>query len=147
MTRNGYVTVHAPGHPLARKNGYMMEHRKVLFDAIGGGEHPCRWCGDGVTWEATWADGSKRYLMVDHIDGDRQNNSIDNLAVACNDCNSVRTAPMEPVDDDDLEPKPKRTPVYDFLPGESEDDRRRRLNRERQQRHRDRKRAQSDLGA
>lgn len=30
---NGYVKVYDPGHPLAMKDGYVYEHRKVVHDA------------------------------------------------------------------------------------------------------------------
>lgn len=35
---HGYRVVPAPDHPLARKRGDVLEHRKVLFDAIGPGD-------------------------------------------------------------------------------------------------------------
>lgn len=32
-TKQGYRRVYAPGHPLANKDGNILEHRKVLHDA------------------------------------------------------------------------------------------------------------------
>lgn len=57
---DGYIDLWIPGHALARSDGYVMEHRVVLYDA-------------GLTVP----DG----FEVHHIDEDRQNNALDNLAV------------------------------------------------------------------
>jgi hypothetical protein len=57
---DGYIDLWRPGHPLARVDGYVCEHRLVLHDA-------------GLTVP----DG----FEVHHIDEDRSNNSLDNLAV------------------------------------------------------------------
>jgi hypothetical protein len=59
---NGYVFLYAPDHPLATQNKpYIQEHRLVVESELG------------------------RYLrddeVVHHIDGNRQNNSIENLEV------------------------------------------------------------------
>jgi hypothetical protein len=74
----GYVTVYAPGHPLANRNR-VYEHRMVLFDAIGFGPHVCRYCGTHVNWRAG--------LQVDHVDANRRNNDISNLRQCCAPCN------------------------------------------------------------
>jgi hypothetical protein len=55
----GYIQQHAPEHPAAKGNGYVMQHRLVMEQIIG------------------------RYLTADevvhHIDGNRANNCPDNL--------------------------------------------------------------------
>lgn len=86
---HGYRVVSAPNHPLARKRGDVLEHRKVLFDAIGTGEHPCHWCGTEVTWSESYP-ASLRGLVVDHLDGDRLNNARSNLVPSCAPCNGGR---------------------------------------------------------
>lgn len=57
---DGYIDLWRPGHPLARNDGYVFEHRHVLLQA-------------GVPVPPGFE--------VHHIDEDRANNSIDNLAV------------------------------------------------------------------
>lgn len=50
FTSNGYVAVYSPLHEIAGKTGVLYKHRKVLYDRIGGGVHPCHWCGKEVEW-------------------------------------------------------------------------------------------------
>lgn len=57
---DGYIDLWRPGHPLARSDGYVHEHRVVLHEA-------------GLTVP----DG----FEVHHIDEDRSNNRLENLAV------------------------------------------------------------------
>lgn len=82
---SGYWTVKRPGHPLARKNGDVAEHRLNLFEQIGPGPHPCHWCSRTVEWRG------RPVLVVDHIDGDIDSNGADNLVPSCHPCNSTRT--------------------------------------------------------
>lgn len=84
---NGYLAVHIPGHPLADKSGRVFAHRKVLFDAIGPGAHPCHRCGKSVVWSDPFPHG----LVVDHRDHDRANNDPANLAPSCHPCNVSRS--------------------------------------------------------
>lgn len=87
---DGYVVLARPGHPIAAANGQVLEHRLVLFDAIGSGEHPCHHCGAVVSWDKSWPkdpDG----LVVDHLDRDRSNNERTNLVPSCQPCNSSNT--------------------------------------------------------
>lgn len=47
------------GHPLANTHGAVFEHRKVLYDEIGPGPHPCHWhpmsgCGNPITTCPIW---------------------------------------------------------------------------------------------
>ena len=81
----GYRDLHMQqGHPLARSGGLLGEHRKVLYDKIGPGEHPCYWCGRTLSW------GGLDGIVVDHIDEDRLNNDPNNLVPSCNPCNIGR---------------------------------------------------------
>jgi len=85
---SGYVVLTLPGHPLATSKGYLMEHRSVLYEAIGPGTHPCHWCSKPVGW----LKGSSRRgsLVVDHLDGDKANNARVNLVPSCSPCNWSR---------------------------------------------------------
>jgi hypothetical protein len=76
---DGYVRVKLPGHPLA-VDGWVREHRLVLYTALGPGPQACHACGTPVAWDAG--------LEVDHLDHDRQNNSPANLAPICRACNN-----------------------------------------------------------
>lgn len=85
----GYRALTGQVHPLAR-SGEVLEHRKVLYDKIGPGPHPCHWikvsgCGNtALEW------GGLRGVIADHLDGDIVNNHPDNLVPSCCGCNSHR---------------------------------------------------------
>ena len=89
ILKSGYLMLYEPEHPLASKSGQVLEHRKVLYDDIGDGDHPCFHCGRTVTWGAS----RPARLDVDHLDGNRQNNARSNLAPACPPCNDQRRTP------------------------------------------------------
>jgi hypothetical protein len=87
-TPKNYRSVTANGHPLAGKSRVMLLHRKLLFDRIGPGSHPCHWCGEPVEWRVGRPTiGS---LVVDHVDHDKLNNAPENLVPSCNPCNGHR---------------------------------------------------------
>lgn len=86
----GYKMVRRPGHPVARKDGWALEHRVVLFDAIGEGPHPCHWCSKPLRWTGSLHRDSD-FLVVDHLDDDRRNNDRSNLAPSCSPCNTVHS--------------------------------------------------------
>lgn len=79
----GYVALKEPDHPLAQPStGRVLEHRKILYEHLGPGAHPCHWCGEVLTWD----DG----LATDHLDFDRANNDLANIVPSCLACNSRR---------------------------------------------------------
>lgn len=82
VNAEGYrvLTGHAD-HPMAYSTGSVLEHRKVLFDALGYGEHPCHWCGKQMAWDV---------IQADHVNGDKLNNSQENLVPSCQSCNNRR---------------------------------------------------------
>lgn len=87
LDRKGYIVLSGQhDHPLATSRGLLREHRKVLYDAIGPGEHSCHWCDGPVRWE----DGT---LAPDHLDWNPANNARDNLVQSCYPCNSARQNP------------------------------------------------------
>jgi hypothetical protein len=78
--------VNAPDHPLALNGPLVPEYRVILYGAIGGGSHPCHHCGALVTWNPG-GGCSEGTLVVDHLDRNPLNNSVDNLAPSCQRCN------------------------------------------------------------
>lgn len=77
----GYRVIQRNGHPLARSNGQVLEHRVVAYEKYGPGDQVCHWCAVEIDWPS---------LDVDHLDGVRTNNVPSNLVVACKGCNSQR---------------------------------------------------------
>ena len=55
------------------------KHLPTLMERVGGN---CEWCGKSV---------SGRDATVDHIDGDKANNALDNLALLCRSCNARKS--------------------------------------------------------
>ncbi len=58
--KNDYIAVWEPKHPLANSNGYVLQHRKVAWDA-------------GIL--------TQKEMVVHHINGDRLDNRLENLEV------------------------------------------------------------------
>lgn len=83
-------------HPLARSDGTLLEHRKVLYEALGPGPQECHWCGKELKWHT---EGQKDLVCVDHLNDDGLDNAPENLAPSCSRCNAHRgtlgLAPLE----------------------------------------------------
>lgn len=87
ISKQGYVVLRYQfDHPLASFYGELLEHRKVLYEKIGPGSHPCHWCGK----MREWANGGQG-IHVDHLDDDKLNNNPDNLVPSCKRCNGYRS--------------------------------------------------------
>ncbi|MFZ3592310.1 HNH endonuclease [Streptomyces sp. BH104] len=79
-----------PDHPLALSSPHIPEYRVLLYEAIGPGVHPCYHCGVSVEWRP--GDGSAPgALVVDHLDRNPLNNSLENLAPSCQRCNIMNS--------------------------------------------------------
>ena len=78
---SGYRLRKAPGHPMARSNGWAYEHRLVAFRKYGPGAQACHWCGIRLGWPA---------IVVDHLNEVKTDNRPENLVVACTPCNRAR---------------------------------------------------------
>ena len=85
--KSGYEIYIGYNHPAALPCGVTRYHRIVLWEKIGGGEHPCNWCGKTVYWNQSTHTDWHTALIVDHVDWDKTNNDPSNLVPACNDCN------------------------------------------------------------
>lgn len=91
ITASGYVALTMQyEHPLAVGNSEVLEHRAVLYSEIGPGSHNCHWCGIQVSWGCG--------LVVDHLNGDRVDNTPENLVPSCDSCNLVRGMVGNPTD-------------------------------------------------
>lgn len=89
VTADGYINLTGQVHPLAA-GGAVPEHRQVLYDKIGPGEHPCHWCGKLLAW------GGKGGIHADHVDEDVSNNDPANLVASCLRCNWGRNRVYRP---------------------------------------------------
>lgn len=83
VNRAGYQVLFKCFHPLAAKCGRVYEHRKVAYDFNGGVCPNCFWCCKSLSWENA---------VVDHLNEIKHDNRVENLVVACNECNRARGA-------------------------------------------------------
>lgn len=101
-----YKQITKGDHPLARKSGVILEHRKNLFDKIGWGPHKCHWCKTKIQWrigDTRYKGNSQRgILYVDHLDGDKRNNHQVNLVPSCVSCNLLRGRGVTPIKQEEI---------------------------------------------
>jgi hypothetical protein len=88
VASSGYRQVTRYGHALAGDQGWVSEHRVVLYEKVGPGPQVCHWCGVGLVWRQR--DSRSGSVTADHLDFDRLNNVPDNLVVSCRRCNANR---------------------------------------------------------
>lgn len=86
MPGKGYIYLYLPYHPLATSQGYVAEHRKVVFDRYGWELPDCEICGKPTDWKT---------CHVDHKDCVVSNNVPDNLRPVCRPCNTFRHYPEQ----------------------------------------------------
>lgn len=78
----GYHKIYEPQHILSDSQGYIYEHRAILFSTLGHLETiACQLCGKLMSWDN---------LQTDHIDEDVTNNHSYNLRPLCIACNTER---------------------------------------------------------
>lgn len=80
--QKGYQLVYWSNHPLRDKNGYVYEHRAVMYRIHGDECSSCKLCGKPESWST---------CHVDHIDENVRNNASENLRVLCRSCNVFRS--------------------------------------------------------
>lgn len=77
----GYQMLFDPSHPLSMSDGYVYEHRKIVFEKYGFELPDCELCAKAINWKT---------CHIDHIDRDVTNNSQINLRPLCRTCNTRR---------------------------------------------------------
>lgn len=77
----GYQKIYEPNHPLAGCDGYVYEHRFIIWGRYGKNLPDCEICGKQTNWET---------CHIDHKDNDVTNNAIENLRPVCRPCNTMR---------------------------------------------------------
>lgn len=88
MTYQGYfLTMVRRNNRLSPGRRWVLRHRKVLFDSIGATDHACETCGWVLPWHA---DSPDRCINVDHINGVKGDDRLENLRALCHWCNKYR---------------------------------------------------------
>ena len=86
LNSRGYLVSQQKSHPASSKSGHLYEHRKVFYETRGPDGHSCFWCDIPLVWKGKSFDK----LCIDHLNGDKANNSPDNLVPSCHRCNIAR---------------------------------------------------------
>ena len=91
LRRNGHYGLVKRADVLVHTQGYLLklntngkrdyQHRIVYTQAHGLGPFSCHWCGKVSNFKD---------MHVDHLDDNKQHNSIENLAATCPTCNQQR---------------------------------------------------------
>jgi hypothetical protein len=99
----GYQHIKAPGHPLADKGGWLGYHRYLVYEHVAGKPQRCSYCNYGPL---PWRGGFQQAIIVDHINDIKGDDRLDNLTIACNWCNLLKSTwpigyheHMEAIDD------------------------------------------------
>lgn len=83
----GYQMLFEPKHPLAMKDGYVYEHRFIIYSIYGNKLPNCQFCGSQLTWSN---------CHIDHVDNNIANNIPNNLRAICRACNVMRSHSLIP---------------------------------------------------
>lgn len=86
MPGKGYQRLYEPNHPLRDSQGYVAEHRAVMFAKYGETLPDCELCGVDLYWST---------CHIDHKDRDVKNNAEINLRPLCARCNTWRDYPEQ----------------------------------------------------
>jgi 5-methylcytosine-specific restriction endonuclease McrA len=78
----GYVMLYAPEHPLAMRDGFVYEHRFMVYARYGDELPDCELCGAHTFWST---------CHIDHRDDVVTNNEHSNLRPLCRGCNVSRS--------------------------------------------------------
>ena len=83
----GYQKIFEPDHELANSDGYIYEHRFIVFNRYGHNLPDCELCGAPTNWKT---------CHIDHIDEDVSNNNPNNIRPVCRPCNTMRSRIKNP---------------------------------------------------
>lgn len=93
LVKNGeYFQIrNVPWHPISDRNGSIPLHRFILFESIDGADPvACHWCKYPLRWKTKLACQYLHVVNADHLDGDKSNNSPENIVPSCYWCNINR---------------------------------------------------------